>query len=103
MQQNVIAGPVFGRHLYALNGEIQRWLGRPTLVRLAGAAFVDVAGAAHRLPGTRGRAWHVDAGVGLRIRMPVGGSTLRVDYARGLRDGVDAVTVGWQLPIVASR
>jgi hypothetical protein len=98
LEDNIIAGPVFGRRVYSLNAEAQRWFERPVLIRLAAALFVDAAGATARLSGTGGRASQIDAGGGLRVRLPGGEGTLRVDYARGLRDGADAVTVGWQLP-----
>jgi len=39
----------------------------------------------------------VDAGAGLRIRIPGISSSLRIDYARGLRDGAHAWTIGWQM------
>jgi hypothetical protein len=37
---------------------------------------------------------HWDAGVGLRLRLP-GGGALRIDVARGLRDGRHAASFGW--------
>ena len=37
----------------------------------------------------------VDAGVGVRIRLPGQRSILRVDYGRGLRDSANALTIGW--------
>lgn len=98
LEDNIIAGPVFGRRVLSLNAEGQRWFERPALLRVAAAAFVDAASAADRLPGTGGRASQVGVGAGVRLRLPGGEGTLRVDYARGLRDGADAVTVGWQLP-----
>jgi hypothetical protein len=39
----------------------------------------------------------VDAGAGVRFRLPSRGETLRIDYAHGLRDGANAVSVGWQV------
>jgi hypothetical protein len=98
LQDNIIAGPVFGRRVLSLNAEGQRWFARPTLIRMAAAVFVDAAGARDRLSGTAGRASQVDVGAGVRLRLPGSDGTLRVDYARGLRDGAGAVTIGWQLP-----
>ena len=98
LEDNIIAGPVFGRRVLALNAEGQRWFARPGLVRIAAAGFVDAAGASDRLPGTGGKASQVDIGAGVRLRLPGGEGTLRVDYAHGLRDGADAVTIGWQVP-----
>ena len=85
---------VFGRTLMSGSTETQRWLERPSLVRLGVAGFADVA-----------RAWRqesagvtpvqVDVGAGLRIRIPGTPGMLRVDLARGLRDGASALTFGW--------
>jgi hypothetical protein len=88
-----VTGDVFGRRLAYSGVEAQRWT-KPVfkVVRLAPAAFVDVAGADRRL--RPGSASHADAGVGLRVALP-GSSVLRVDVAKGLRDGDTAVSVGW--------
>jgi hypothetical protein len=84
----------FGRSIYYGSGEIQRWLPRPAIVRVGAAAFVDVARAARRMSPVDGPA-QVDLGGGLRIRVPGSPRVLRVDAAHGLRDGSNAVTVGW--------
>jgi predicted double-glycine peptidase len=91
-----IDGPVFGRTLVHATVELQHWLERPTLVRLGGAAFADVAAAGHRPVFATGRPSQVDAGVGVRIRVPGRSGTFRIDYARGVRDGARAWVVGWQ-------
>jgi len=58
------------------------------------AAFADAASATRRLvPGTGSE---VDAGVGLRLALPGAAGALRVDFARGLRDGRQALSAGWQ-------
>jgi predicted double-glycine peptidase len=63
---------------------------RPIVVRpftqIGGAAFVDAAGE------------HIDAGAGLRVRMPGTPGLLRLDIAGGLRDGRTAFSVAWQRP-----
>jgi hypothetical protein len=98
LEDDVVSGPVFGRRLVYLTAESQRWFS-VGLTRLAVAAFADVAGASHRLQGDGG-VGHVDAGVGLRLRLPGSGNgVVRADYARGLRDGRQRVSVG----IVAER
>jgi hypothetical protein len=84
----IIDGAVFGATVRYATAEAQRWLARPSLVRLAIAGFVDAASA------SRGE---VDAGVGVRLRVPGRDGVLRVDYARGLRDGANALTVGWMV------
>jgi hypothetical protein len=88
-----ITGEVFGRRVHHGGAEVRRWL-TPVLkvVRVAPAVFLDIAEARDR-PGP-GRVWHADAGAGLRITLP-GTSVLRVDGAKGLRDGAWAFSVGW--------
>jgi hypothetical protein len=91
---DVVSGPVFGRRLAAVTVESQRWLSGPGWLRLAVAAFADVAAASHRFQGP-GTAAHVDAGVGIRLRLPGAGNGLvRADFARGLRDGRQRISVG---------
>ena len=88
-----VTGEVFGRRLLHGSAEVRRWI-RPMwkIVRLAPAVFVDVAAADKRLqPGGR---WHSDVGAGLRIVIP-GSRVLRLDVAKGLRDGSTAFSVAW--------
>ena len=96
---DVVSGPVFGRRVAHLTAESQRWFSARGLLRLGVAAFADVAGASLRLQ--NGEAvTHVDAGIGVRMRLPgAGNGVVRADYARGLRDGRQRVSVG----IVADR
>jgi predicted double-glycine peptidase len=92
-----LAGPsIFGRTLGYGSVEAQRWLERPTLVRIAPAGFVDLARASRRGAAAVESA-QVDVGAGLRIKVPGATGLLRVDVARGLRDGATAVTIGWLL------
>ena len=93
LESGRITGDVFGRRVYYGGSELRRWL-TPVLkvVRIAPAAFVDFAGAGDRL--REGRAWHTDAGAGLRIALP-GSGVLRLDVAKGLNDGATAFSVGW--------
>ena len=96
---DIVSGPVFGRTLLHLTAESTRWLSTPRLVRLGIAAFADMAGASNRLEGDD-RVTHVDAGAGIRLRLPgAGNGMVRADYARGVRDGRQRVSVG----IVADR
>ena len=96
---DVLSGPVFGQRLLHLTAESQRWFSVPGLIRLGIAGFADMAGASHRLEGDDMLA-HADAGVGLRLRLPgAGNGIVRADYARGLRDGQQRVSVG----LVADR
>ena len=63
-------------------------------MKLGFAGFVDVARANRQL--TSGPAVaQTDLGGGLRLRWPGDSRVLRIDVARGLRDGATALTVGW--------
>jgi hypothetical protein len=88
-----ITGDVFGRRVLHASGEVRRWA-PPVfrIVRIAPAFFIDAAHASRRA--SRGDAWHVDAGVGVRITA-AGSGVLRVDLAKGLRDGATQLSAGW--------
>ncbi|HEY0875939.1 MAG TPA: C39 family peptidase [Vicinamibacterales bacterium] len=89
-----VSGEVFGRQLLHGTAEVRRWTPPVRgILRLAPAVFVDVAAADERL--RPGRAWHADAGAGLRIAIP-GSRVLRVDLAKGLRDGSLALSIAWE-------
>lgn len=91
-----IDGPAFGRTLAHGTVELQHWLRRPSLARIGGALFTDVAAAGHRPAfGASGRSLLVDSGVGLRLRVPGHAGAFRIDVARGLRDSARAWTSGW--------
>jgi predicted double-glycine peptidase len=57
------------------------------------AVFVDVV---KRAAAEGAGKTHVDVGTGLRIDLPGTASMLRLDIARGLRDGRMALSMGWQ-------
>jgi len=84
----------FGRTLAFGNAEAQRWFEHPTIVRLGAAVFTDLARASRQAAGGR-TPLYIDAGVGLRIKIPGTPGVLRADVAHGLRDGANALTVGW--------
>ena len=88
-----MTGPVFGRHLAYANNELTYWIDRIRIAHAGLAGFVDSAAASDRMQGAQELPFQVDVGGGLRIGL--GGGTLRVDYAHGLRDGRNAVTVGF--------
>jgi len=94
LDDGIIDGGVFGRRLTHANVEWRYWKlwpGKP--VRIGPAVFVDAARAHQRALGLPDRS-EVDAGAGLRIGVP-GGNVLRIDLARGLRDGATAFSIGW--------
>jgi hypothetical protein len=96
LDDGAIDGAVFGRTLAYANGEIQRWIERASPLRVALAAFADVARASDRVPGAAGAPAQLDVGVGIRVRVPGRAGTLRADVGHGLRDGANAFTIGWQ-------
>lgn len=92
---DVEGSSAFGRTLTSASAELQRWLERPALVRLGLAGFADLARASRQADFGRTPVL-VDVGAGLRIRIPGTPGVLRADVAHGLRDGANALTVGWQ-------
>lgn len=85
----------FGRRLLHSNVEIQRWLETTAPVRVGFATFADAARAARRSASRSGPV-HIDVGAGLRLRMPGAPGALRIDVAHGIRDGANALSIGWQ-------
>ena len=64
--------------------EYQRRVATYPVMQVGWAAFVD---ATNR---------HVDTGLGVRLKLPGSPSLLRIDVARGVRDGATALSVSWQ-------
>jgi hypothetical protein len=85
----------FGRSVRYANAEAQRWLERPAVVRFGLAGFVDIARASRPMNSDTTRRAQADIGGGLRLRFPGASRVLRVDFAHGLRDGANALSVGW--------
>jgi hypothetical protein len=94
LHDGVISGGAFGQRIAYGGVEWRRWL-RPVrrTVRVAPAIFADAAHASRSAAPFDTRL-HVDAGVGLRVAFP-GSGVLRVDVARGLRDGRTVWSAGW--------
>lgn len=106
LEGGVVAGPAFGRLLVHGGVEAFGWLPPEALglpVRSGLTAFLDLAavGAETEEP-TAGqeaaRRFHADMGLGIRIGLPSGRGALRLDLARGWRDGAVAATAGWETP-----
>jgi hypothetical protein len=87
----------FGRTLLAAGGEATRWFDGRSPARIGVAVFTDIAQARRSLSPTSAPGLNIDLGSGLRVRIPGVGRTLRVDVAHGLRDGANAITVGWTM------
>ena len=95
LDEGIIRGGEFGRRLAFGSGEVQRWLAvRKWPVRIAPAAFVDTARATRGLEEAADDRLQIDAGAGLRLSL-LGMGVVRIDVARGLRDGRTALSVGW--------
>jgi predicted double-glycine peptidase len=93
LHDGIIRG-VFGAGLTHGGAEWRRWV-QPAAkpLRIAPALFVDLARSTRGLADSDDR-WHSDVGGGLRIAIP-GSGVLRLDVARGLRDGRTAFSIGW--------
>jgi hypothetical protein len=79
-----------GRRIVYTSGEVQKWWDGNSRVRLAAAAFVDVARIDRRAD-SRART-EVDLGIGARLAVPGVSGVLRIDVAKGVRDGATAVS-----------
>ena len=79
-----------GRQIVYTSGETQRWWAGKTRLRVGAAAFVDVAQIDRRaVPVSRA---DVDVGVGARLAVPGVSGMVRIDVAKGLRDGSTALS-----------
>jgi hypothetical protein len=92
----VIDGAAFGRVLVQGGAELDAWTQAAAPLALGLAGFVDAARAWRRPGDGSASPLEVDVGVGVRMALPGGGSRLRVDVAHGLRDGANALSVGWE-------
>jgi hypothetical protein len=95
LDDGIVTGGAFGRTLAHGGAEWRRWSqlrGKP-LIRFAPALFVDMARAGRGQHGADGRL-HLDAGAGIRFVLP-GSGVVRVDLAKGLRDGRTALSIDW--------
>jgi hypothetical protein len=81
-----------GRELLHASAEAQRWWSTSlSLLHVGGAAFIDAAQTRLRVDGAaRG---DVDIGAGARFSAAGLPGVLRIDFAHGLRDGHDAISV----------
>lgn len=94
LDSGVVDRAVLGRRLLHAGGEWRRWIQpRRRPFRYAPAVFVDVARAFDGAAFSDTRT-HVDAGLGVRVPVP-GSGVVRLDIARGLRDGKTALSIGW--------
>jgi hypothetical protein len=94
LDDRVLAGPVFGRRVARATLEYAHPMARTVAGTVSIAGFLDAAQAWHRLtPGAS--PLFIDAGAGVRLRMPGRGEVVRIDAAHGLRGGGARLSVGW--------
>ncbi|MFQ5529022.1 MAG: C39 family peptidase, partial [Gemmatimonadota bacterium] len=94
LDDGVVTGRAFDRHLTAGGAEIVYWRPIGAGVRVGGAGFVDVA----RTWGQRQGESFADAGIGLRLGTSAREAVLRVDVAADLNTDEFAVSAGWWIP-----
>jgi hypothetical protein len=100
LDDGVINGAAFGRHVQSATLEGQRWFDRWQIPRVGVAVFADTAHATNRLGEATVRPFQVDVGSGIRIRLPGSDRIFRFDYAHGLRDRhASAISVGIVAPL----
>jgi hypothetical protein len=95
LDEDVVAGPMFGRRVVFQTIEYQHPFKQTLAGTIGMAAFVDAARASGGVVGAAPPVSNVDAGIGLRVHLIQGGGVARLDFARGLRDGRLAFSVGW--------
>jgi hypothetical protein len=94
LDKGIVRGGAFGRQLIHGGVEARQWLQPPRrLFRFAPAIFLDAARSFRGFDGTD-QPWQFDAGAGIRLAVP-GSGVLRIDVAHGLRDGRNALSIGW--------
>lgn len=94
LDDGVISGDAFGPRLLHASVEWRQDLAVPGPLKMQIAVFGDAAAASRA---NRPSVGHVDAGLGLRVRVP-GEGALRIDLARGIDDRRHALSVAWDLP-----
>ena len=99
LQEGIIdvEGAVFGRYLAHGGVEFQEWFAAKGPACWGVALFADVARAWQPGPGISAGPAELDVGAGLRLHLLGQVGQLRIDAARGVRDGTFALSVGWQL------
>jgi len=95
LRDGVMTGPVFGRRVARGTLEYARPVGHALARALSIAVFADAAQAWRRQGGIGRSHLYVDAGGGLRVRIPGRAEVLRIDLAHGLRGGGAAASVSW--------
>jgi hypothetical protein len=92
---DIVARDMLGLSIWSSGLEKRIFPWNVGFLRLGAAAFVDAAGPLGSQPGDGAR-WNVDVGVGILIREVGSTETVRLDLARGIRDGAWALALSWQ-------
>jgi hypothetical protein len=90
---DVIDGEVFGRRVAFATVTVERLLADTKFARVALAGFADLGQAWQRVAGRGPSLLHVDVGIGLRVSGA--GAGIRLDIARGVRDGRTHFSAGY--------
>lgn len=95
LDHGIVTGAVLGRELVNASVEYAQPVRSIRTLNLSVAAFVDGARASLRRDGLAPTPFHVDAGVGLRLRLPAGLGGIRADVAHTFGDGKMTFSAGW--------
>ncbi len=95
LHDGAIDRAVFGRRVISMTVERRQWIPVRVPAALGVAIFADTARAFRPLNASMPAGWQLDLGAGLRVKVPGAAGVLRLDAARGVRDGTHALTVGW--------
>ena len=94
LDDRVLTGDVFGRRVARATFEYAHPVARTLAGHVSLAGFVDAAQAWRRMSPDSSPLF-VDAGIGVRLRMPGRREMVRLDAAHGLRGGGARFSVGW--------
>lgn len=98
LTNGIVTGAAFGRRLGHASVEYRRPLRTTPAGTVAWAGFTDIAGAWRGMNADVDGRLHTDVGAGIRMVLPGKGGVIRIDVARGLRDGDVAFSTGWHAP-----
>jgi hypothetical protein len=98
VEDGIVKGDVLGRRLVSGSIEYTQPVGSVRGATFSVATFVDAARATRPRAGFAAPPTYVDAGVGLRIRLPGGLGGVRIDVGHRLGAGRTIVSAGWLPP-----